>query len=182
MIAIDTGYLFSETHEHMENLKKLFPNIDVRTFSSSMSIEEMEKRHGEKLWEQGEEGQKLYQRIRKIEPMKLALEKLRPKALFAGLRAEQNEFRSKLSHIEMGIDGIYRIHPILDMRQAEVNLYFEHHNLLYHPLAKKGYDSIGDTHSTKPGHGRSGRFLGSKSECGLNTQIIEQPRQKDFKV
>ena len=37
-------------------------------------------------------------------------------------------------------------------------------------LHDRGYDSIGDTHSTQPGAGRSGRWAGTgKVECGIHT-------------
>jgi phosphoadenosine phosphosulfate reductase len=42
--------------------------------------------------------------------------------------------------------------------------------LPYNPLHDRGYDSIGDSHSTEPGPGRSGRWAGSaKVECGIHT-------------
>ncbi|MGH3049266.1 MAG: hypothetical protein ACRDLK_03835 [Gaiellaceae bacterium] len=40
----------------------------------------------------------------------------------------------------------------------------------YNPLHDRGYDSIGDAHSTTPGAGREGRWAGSdRTECGLHS-------------
>jgi len=43
------------------------------------------------------------------------------------------------------------------------------HKLPFHPLVAEGYSSIGCTHCTVKGEGRSGRWLGKpKTECGLH--------------
>ena len=48
--------------------------------------------------------------------------------------------------------------------------YIRARGLPYNPLHDRGYDSIGDTHSTLPGAGRSGRWSGTeKVECGIHT-------------
>ena len=40
----------------------------------------------------------------------------------------------------------------------------------YNALHDRGYDSIGDAHSTLPGRGREGRWAGTeRTECGLHT-------------
>ena len=42
--------------------------------------------------------------------------------------------------------------------------------LPYNPLHDRGYASIGDTHSTQPGTGREGRWVGmERTECGIHT-------------
>ena len=39
------------------------------------------------------------------------------------------------------------------------------------PLHDRGYESIGDTHSTVPGAGREGRWAGTdRVECGLHVE------------
>ena len=48
--------------------------------------------------------------------------------------------------------------------------YIRARELPYNALHDQGYDSIGDTHSTQPGAGRSGRWVGTgKLECGIHT-------------
>jgi phosphoadenosine phosphosulfate reductase len=48
--------------------------------------------------------------------------------------------------------------------------YIRDRGLPYNPLHDRGYDSIGDWHSTVPGKGREGRWAGTeKTECGIHT-------------
>ena len=52
---------------------------------------------------------------------------------------------------------------------AERDAYIREHELPFHPLVPRGYSSIGCTHCTVPGSGRSGRWVGKpKTECGLH--------------
>ena len=47
--------------------------------------------------------------------------------------------------------------------------YVHEHDLPYHPLHDRGYESIGCAPCTLPGNGREGRWAGQdKTECGLH--------------
>ena len=47
--------------------------------------------------------------------------------------------------------------------------YIAEHDVPYHPLHDRGYESIGCTHCTVAGGGRDGRWAGTdKIECGLH--------------
>jgi phosphoadenosine phosphosulfate reductase len=47
--------------------------------------------------------------------------------------------------------------------------YVQEHDLPYHPLHDRGYESIGCAPCTLPGNGREGRWAGQdKTECGLH--------------
>ena len=62
-----------------------------------------------------------------------------------------------------------KFNPLLDISEAEANLYLKINELPEHPLLEKGYCSIGCTHCTAPGSGREGRWKNStKTECGLH--------------
>lgn len=166
VILLDTGYLFPETYRFMEELRTRW-NLNLKIYSSPLSPEKMEKVYG-KLWERGEVGKKLYSLIRKIRPKQRALRELRAKAVLSGVRSYQTKTRSKLSCVELTPNGRYEVHPLLRWTEREVMAYFAVNDLPYHPLVAKGYDSIGDTHSTLPGKGREGRLLGPTMECGLH--------------
>ena len=57
----------------------------------------------------------------------------------------------------------------LDM--AHHNDLHHHHDLPIHDLVHQGYDSIGCTHCTTKGTGRTGRWINnSKTECGLHVE------------
>lgn len=66
--------------------------------------------------------------------------------------------------------NILRFYPLIDMTEEEAYYYRMVYDLPEHPLQSKGYASIGCTHCTRPGEGRSGRWTGfNKTECGLHT-------------
>ena len=82
--------------------------------------------------------------------------------------AYQTPFRAHLRIFEKQGD-IIKFHPLIDITEKEFEGYFEEKQLPKHPLERKGYGSIGCTHCTAIGEGRSGRWKGSdKTECGLH--------------
>ncbi|MFA7193468.1 MAG: phosphoadenylyl-sulfate reductase [Candidatus Paceibacterota bacterium] len=169
VIMIDTGYLFPETHEYVITLKERL-KLNLHVFYGKETPEEMERNHGQ-LWEYGEEGLSLYHSIRKVEPLRRAIQQLKVKGILHGVRRDQTEHRSNLNVIERGYDGTFKIHPILKWTSRDIRSYNKTHNLPEHPLFLQGYESIGDIHSTKPGERRSDRDLGESDECGINYQI-----------
>ena len=57
----------------------------------------------------------------------------------------------------------------IDVTRADRDAYIREHQLPFHPLVAEGYQSIGCTHCTVKGSGRSGRWAGKpKTECGLH--------------
>ena len=169
MILVDTGYLFPETYQFIETLRKQL-SLNIQTFSGRQTVAEFEAEHG-KLWEQGRDGLDKYLEIRKVEPMRRALQTLGTNTWFAGLRRSQAESRAKLNPLEVR-DGRFKVHPIFDWSDRDVYLYLKAHGLPYHPLWDKGYVSIGDWHSTKALHevdsAEELRFAGLKRECGIH--------------
>ncbi len=169
VIFLDTGYLFPETYRFARDLQEQL-GLDLRVFSPRLSAAHHEALFG-RLWEKGEEGLQEYLRVHKVEPMQRALDELDPAAWFAGLRREQNAYRSQLRAVERQ-NGRLKVHPILRWTDSDLDAYMTIHELPLHPLVAKGYRSIGDVHSTFPtAEGqdpRSGRVLGSKSECGIH--------------
>jgi phosphoadenosine phosphosulfate reductase len=169
VILIDTGYLFPETYQFVDELRQKL-SLNVKTFAGRQTVAEFEAQHG-KLWEQGREGLDQYLEIRKVEPMRRALQELGVSTWFAGLRRSQAESRSKLNPLEVR-DGRFKVHPIFDWSDRDVYLYLKAHGLPYHPLWDKGYISIGDWHSTKSlsevDSAEELRFAGLKRECGIH--------------
>ncbi|MDO8482801.1 MAG: phosphoadenylyl-sulfate reductase [bacterium] len=168
VILIDTGYLFRATHAFKKRLRNMW-NLNLKTYSAVISPAVMEEKFG-RLWEKGEAGKAHYHRIRKVRPKQRALRELGAKAVLSGVRADQTENRSKLNTVELNPQGVYEIHPLLKWTRREIGGYFLIHELPYHPLVERGYGSIGDTHSTVRGEGRSGRILGARVECGVVIQ------------
>jgi phosphoadenosine phosphosulfate reductase len=169
VLLIDTGYLFPETYQFIDQLRKQL-SLDIRTFSSPQSIQDFEAKYG-KLWEQGREGLDQYLELRKVEPMRRGLATLGTATWFAGLRRSQAASRAALNPLEVR-DGRFKMHPIFDWSDRDVYLYLKAHSLPYHPLWDQGYVSIGDWHSTKALHevdsAEELRFAGLKRECGIH--------------
>jgi phosphoadenosine phosphosulfate reductase len=169
VILIDTGYLFPETYQFIEQLTRQL-SLNIQRFASPQSVADFETQYG-KLWEQGRAGLDQYLELRKVEPMRRSLASLGIKTWFAGLRRSQGESRARLNPLEVR-DGRFKVHPIFDWSDRDVYLYLKAHGLAYHPLWDKGYVSIGDWHSTKALHEVNSaeelRFAGLKRECGIH--------------
>jgi phosphoadenosine phosphosulfate reductase len=169
VVLVDTGYLFPETYQFIEQLRKQL-SLNIQTFAGKQTVAEFEAQHG-KLWEQGRAGLDQYLELRKVEPMRRALQTLGINTWFAGLRRSQAESRAKLNALEVR-DGRFKVHPIFDWSDRDVYLYLKAHGLPYHPLWDQGYISIGDWHSTKSlseeATAEELRFAGLKRECGIH--------------
>lgn len=172
VILVDTGYLFPETYQFIDQLSERL-KLNLKVYRASASPGWQEARHG-KLWEQGAAGLDRYHQINKIEPMQRALEELGIGTWFAGLRRSQASTRTDTPLLSWR-NGRAKVHPIADWSDRDVYAYLRKHSLPYHPLWARGYVSIGDTHSTKPlGFGmreEDTRFDGIKRECGLHTEL-----------
>lgn len=171
VILIDTGYLFAETYQFIDQLVDRL-KLNLKVYRPTLSRAWMEARHG-RLWEQGLPGIERYNRLRKVEPMQRALDELGVRTWFAGLRRIQSESRAATPVAELK-QGRWKVHPIVDWSDRDVFEYLKHHNLPYHPLWDQGYVSIGDFHTTQrwePGmREEDTRFFGLKRECGIHVE------------
>ncbi|MTB66663.1 phosphoadenylyl-sulfate reductase [Providencia sp. wls1943] len=169
VILTDTGYLFPETYQFIEQLTERL-NLNLKVYRAATSPAWQEAIHGQ-LWTQGIEGIERYNQLNKVEPMTRALHELQAQSWFSGLRREQSASRSELPVLSIG-RGIFKILPVIDWSNKDVYQYLTKHNLPYHPLWEKGYLSVGDTHTSRPWEpGMSEeqtRFFGLKRECGLH--------------
>jgi phosphoadenosine phosphosulfate reductase len=163
VFAIDTHHLFPETYELWREVEQRY-DTKVEVFEGPSS-EELAATHGEKLWERKPD---LYLAIAKVEPLVRALGGL--EAWITGIRRDQAPTRATAP--KLGWDAsheLWKASPLADWDSDRVWSYIKEHELPYNPLHDRGYDSIGDTHSTTPGVGREGRWAGTeRTECGLH--------------
>ncbi len=169
VVLIDTGYLFPETYDFVDDLKSRL-KLNLHIYRNPVPPYKQEQHFG-KLWTQGLQGLKRYNDMNKVEPMKRALKELNCQIWLTGLRHQHSPERARLSYaLEQW--GYVKAFPILDWTDHDIYLYLKEHDLPYHPLWHKGYISIGDTHSTKSVHEVDDetqlRFFGLKRECGLH--------------
>ncbi|WP_160063829.1 phosphoadenylyl-sulfate reductase [Psychromonas sp. L1A2] len=175
IILTDTGYLFPETYQFIDDLTKQL-NLNLKIYSAQHSPAWQEARYG-KLWDQGVDGLTKYNLINKVEPMKRALKELNAKTWFSGLRRSQSSSREDLPVLSIQ-NNCFKFLPIIDWSNKEVHYYLEENGLSYHPLWEQGYVSVGDVQTSRPLElGMSEeetRFFGLKRECGLHEDPIEE--------
>jgi phosphoadenosine phosphosulfate reductase len=118
------------------------------------------------LWETKPD---LYLAKAKVAPLVTALAGL--DAWITGIRRAQSPTRADAPKV--GWDEqheLWKANPLADWSDETCWAYIRDRGLPYNPLHDRGYDSIGDTHSTRPGKGREGRWAGTgKTECGIHT-------------
>lgn len=171
VIFIDTGFLFPETYQYIEDLTALLPKLDLRVYQPAVSAARMQALWGS-LWKGSSEDQDRYAMLTKIEPMNRALRETGADVWLSGLRRSQSKTRMDRPFIERQKKTL-KAYPILDWADAQVDLYFHQHGLPRHPLAEKGYLTMGDWHSTRPaagGDAEATRFNGERYECGLHLE------------
>jgi len=172
IIMIDTGFLFNETYQYVETLKKNL-NLNLTILTPNMTSQRMISTYGE-LWRNDDKSSHiLYGKITKKDPLKNYIDQYKPPIILSGLRRTQTKHRAELPYINFEKEGYYKVLPILDMDDKSVENYINENNLLRHPLTEKGYLSIGDWHSSRPikdneENIRATRFGGRFEECGLH--------------
>jgi phosphoadenosine phosphosulfate reductase len=158
VFAIDTHYLFPETHDVWRAVEERY-DTKIEVFEGG-SVEDG-------LWETKPD---LYLAIAKIEPLNRALLDL--DAWITGVRRDQSPTRANAP--KLGWDAaheLWKANPLADWSDEDCWTYIRERDLPYNALHDRGYESIGDTHSTVPGAGREGRWAGTdRTECGLHTE------------
>jgi phosphoadenosine phosphosulfate reductase len=157
---VDTGYHFAETLAYRQYLIDLFKlkveDLRAEDWKHQFTTEE-------KTWQRDPD---FCCSINKVEPLEAI--KPRYRVWVSSLMRWQTEHRAGLEIFEVR-RGIIKFNPMIDVTREERDAYIREHELPFHPLVAKGYSSIGCTHCTVAGEGRSGRWLGKpKTECGLH--------------
>lgn len=172
VILVDTGYLFEETYRFADALTERL-KLNLRIYRPLISRAWMEARHG-RLWEQGLAGIEQYNNLRKVEPMRRALDELDVGTWFTGLRRGQSDSRAATPIVQQR-GARWKVNPIADWNDRDIWQYMQQHDLPYHPLWERGYVSIGDVHTTRrwePGmREQDTRFFGLKRECGIHEEL-----------
>jgi phosphoadenosine phosphosulfate reductase len=158
VFAIDTHYLFPETHALRREVERRY-DTTIEVFEGA-PVEDG-------LWETNPD---LYLAIAKVEPLNRALLDL--DCWITGIRRDQSPTRANAP--KLGWDErheLWKANPLADWSDADCWTYIRERGLPYNALHDRGYASIGDTHSTVPGKDREGRWAGSaRTECGLHSE------------
>lgn len=162
--TLDTGLLFEQTYSTWRQLEDHYGiRIDVYR---GPSLKRQAERHGDALWRRDPDA---CCDLRKVQPLERALSAV--EAWITGLRREQSQDRAVTPTLERDDRReVWKANPLAGWSEADVWRYIEAHDVPYNELHDRGYDSIGCTHCTAPGKGRSGRWPGrGKSDCGLHS-------------
>jgi len=176
IITLDTGRLFPETLDLIHKTNKEYStNMEV-FFPDYHQVEKMVHEKGMNLFYESVQNRKLCCHIRKIEPLKRALQGM--DAWITGIRKDQtlNRFNTQMVEWDEAY-FIVKINPLYRWTEKMVWDYIHANNIPYNELHDKGFPSIGCqpcTRAIAPGEdSRAGRWWwedqGHK-ECGLHVK------------
>jgi phosphoadenosine phosphosulfate reductase len=174
IFTLDTGRLFPETLNLIHKTRKHYQaNLDVY-FPDYRKVQEMVKEKGINLFFDSVENRQLCCNIRKMEPLKRALENMH--AWVTGIRKDQtlNRFNTSIVEWDEG-NGLVKINPLYKWSEKMVWDYIHTNQVPYNELHDKGFPSIGCQPCTRAiapeEDSRGGRWWwedqGHK-ECGLH--------------
>lgn len=175
IFTLDTGRMFAETYSTWEKTNMQYRTAIEPYYPDAPSIENYVKTNGINAFYDSPELRKLCCHIRKVAPLKRALQG--NKVWITGLRAEQSPNREQMPIVEWDeANQIIKFHPLLHWKTNEVLTYLRTNGIPYNPLHDKGFISIGCqpcTRAIKEGEDfRAGRWWWedkSKKECGLHS-------------
>ena len=170
VLFLDTGYHFPQTYEYRDRMTKEW-SLRLLNVLPSRTVAEQESAFGI-----------LYQtdptrccQLRKVEPLLGALEQF--DVWFTGLRREQSPTRKNLKKVELHRlptgKQLWKVSLLADWKWEQVWDYTNANGISHLPQYDEGYLSIGCQPCTAlpvdPNNPRSGRWGGTKLECGIHT-------------
>ena len=170
VLFLDTGYHFSQTYEYRDRMAKEW-SLHLVNVLPKQTVAEQESAFGI-----------LYQsdptrccQLRKVEPLLGALEPF--DVWFTGLRREQSPTRKNLKKVELHRlptgKTLWKVSLLADWNWEQVWNYVNANGISHLPQYDEGYLSIGCEPCTAlpadPNNPRSGRWGGTKLECGIHT-------------
>ena len=175
VIFLDTGKHFPETLAYRDQLVDWFGLLNVINATPDQLSLAQSDRNGQLYVNDPD----LCCHIRKAEPLESSLREFA--AWITGRKRFQGGLRSNLETIETEPStGRLKLNPIAGWSAERIEAYRRDYGLPAHPLAKRGYRSIGCapcTGPTAPGEpARSGRWPGlGKFECGIHRPVADLP-------
>jgi phosphoadenosine phosphosulfate reductase len=161
IVLLDTGYLFAETEWFADHLRQRY-RLNLRTVHPRADAEP----------DQWRTDTDACCHARKVEPMQRVLDG--KAAWITGVRRADTPRRANtpVVHVDL-LHQVTKINPLATWTDADVAHYKAVELLPEHPLADRGYPSIGCWPCTRPVRDgedpRSGRWAGTdKTECGLH--------------
>lgn len=166
VIFLNTGKLFGETLRYQRTLIERLGLTHVQSIEPDSATISDQDPNGT-LWAENADQCCL---IRKVQPLAKALRNYT--AWATGRKSYQRGARSVLETVEADGSRI-KVNPLAKWTAAQIQAYFEDHDLPRHPLQTDGYDSVGCMPCTTPTEShevsRDGRWREQdKTECGIH--------------
>lgn len=170
VLFLETGYHFKETYAYRDRMTREW-SLNLVNVLPVETVPEQEAGLGI-----------LYRtdptrccQLRKVEPLMRALEPF--DLWFTGLRREQSPTRKNLKKVELHRlptgKSLWKVSPLADWNWERVSEYASMNGIPHLPQYDQGYLSIGCEPCTArpadPDNPRSGRWGGTKLECGIHT-------------
>jgi phosphoadenosine phosphosulfate reductase len=170
VLFLDTGYHFPQTYEYRDRMTREW-SLNLVNVLPTQTVAEQESAFG--ILYRSEPTRCC--QLRKVEPLMRALEPF--DIWFTGLRREQSPTRKNLKKIEEhrlpSGKKLLKVSLLADWTWRQVWEYTAKNQISYLPQYDQGYLSIGCEPCTaipdNPNNPRSGRWGGTKLECGIHT-------------
>jgi phosphoadenosine phosphosulfate reductase len=170
VLFLDTGYHFSQTYEYRDRMAKEW-SLHLVNVLPKQTVPEQESAFG--ILNRTDPTRCC--QLRKVEPLLGALEPF--DVWFTGLRREQSPTRKNLKKVEQHRlptgKTLWKVSLLADWNWEQVWHYVNANGISHLPQYDEGYLSIGCEPCTAlpvdPNNPRSGRWGGTKLECGIHT-------------
>lgn len=168
---VNTGFHFTETLQFRLRVSEEL-GIDIKVLDSPVS-KHLQKERGSLLFTTDPDHCCYLNKVVPVDNLLMSMD-----IWINGVRAVQNESRKKLAIEEKSAHDTLRYHPLLHWTDKMIYDYIKKYKLPRHPLEDKGYISTGCEPCTRKAFSdnqRDARWFGlNKTECGLNTDLIEK--------
>jgi phosphoadenosine phosphosulfate reductase len=160
VVFLDTQYHFAETLWYVEEIRKRY-DLDLTVMRPEIPPDNR--------WQDDPDS---CCAIRKVQPLERAL--AGKAGWMTGLRRDEASTRANAPIVSYDIArGIVKVNPLATWSDLDVEGYIQDRALPVHPLAYRGFKSLGCWPCSRPvgegEHERAGRWAGSdKIECGLH--------------
>jgi phosphoadenosine phosphosulfate reductase len=170
VLFLDTGYHFPQTYEYRDRMTRQW-SLNLVNVLPAQTVSEQESAFG--ILYRSEPTRCC--QLRKVEPLMRALEPF--DVWFTGLRREQSPTRQNLKKVELHRlptrKTLWKVSLLADWNWEQVWQYATANAIPHLPQYDEGYLSIGCQPCTAlpldPSNPRSGRWSGTKLECGIHT-------------
>jgi len=170
VLFLDTGYHFPQTYEYRDRLAKEC-SLNLVNVLPAQTVAQQESAFG--ILNRSDPTRCC--QLRKVEPLLGALEPF--DVWFTGLRREQSPTRKNLKKVELHRlptgKSLWKVSLLADWNWEQVWNYLNSNGISHLPQYDEGYLSIGCQPCTAlpvdPNNPRSGRWGGTKLECGIHT-------------